>query len=124
VFGFFHQKKKDSILQSGDNSASEILKGSISTNINSVGLLLKSVISSTRSIFQFLFPLQYTYRTIGKSGIDSRRDSVGFFFQVQVSQHHDGGQDHGSGVGRVLVLDIKTNMATSLLYNVSFNNLF
>jgi hypothetical protein len=69
----------------------EFLESAVTTNINGLG-------------------------SVGTNGfIDSRRDSVGMFIQVQVSQHHDRRQEHSSRVGRVLVLDIKSDMATSLL---------
>jgi hypothetical protein len=46
--------------------------------------------------------------------IDGRRDSVGMFIQTQVSQHHNTAEKLGSRVSRVLVLNIKTNVTTSL----------
>jgi len=48
------------------------------------------------------------------SFIYSGRDSVGMFIQVQVSQHHDGREEHGSGVSTVLVLNVKGNVTTTL----------
>lgn len=81
---------REKYLQLSDNGRGELLGCAGTTNINSSGL------TSVDSI------------------IDSRGNSVGMFIQVQVSQHHDGREEHGSGVSTVLVLDIKSNMATTL----------
>lgn len=77
-------------LQFGDDGSGEFLEGAGSTDIDSLG--------STRS----------------DSIVDGRRDLVGMFIQVQVSQHHNTGKQHGSGVSRVLILDIKSNVTTTL----------
>lgn len=39
------------------------------------------------------------------------------FIQVQVSQHHHRGQEHSGRVSTVLVLNVKSNVTTSLNIN-------
>lgn len=45
--------------------------------------------------------------------VDGLRDAVGMVIKTNVSQHHGGGKDQSSGVGLVLALDVKTDVAAS-----------
>jgi hypothetical protein len=55
--------------------------------------------------------------------VNSVGDTVGVLIEVEMSQHHNGGQEHSSGVSGVLVSKIKTDVtATRLEHGVFATN--
>lgn len=98
-------------LQSGDDSRSELLGSAVAAHVNG-SCLNNDVISTCFHVYILLF----TYSVGSDSLINSAGDSVGNLVFVQVSQHHDRGQEHSSGVGGVLVLKVKTHVTASLIW--------
>lgn len=54
---------------------------------------------------------------IGNDGVGGLGDAVSMLIETKVSQQHAAGQKHGSGVGLVLALDVKTDVTATGLEN-------
>lgn len=55
------------------------------------------------------------YSPFTNNVVDSLRDAVRVVIQTEVTEKHRAGEDHGTGVGLVLALDIQTNVTAARL---------
>lgn len=93
----------------------------MTAEVNSLRLLLppmSAVLAFEESIWLVgtstdatYFPDTYSVSLDGL--VDSVRDAVGIFIEVEMSKHHDGREKHGGRVGGILILQIKADVTAT-----------
>jgi len=85
------------------------MSGSLTTHVasSSLSIGLLAIRSFKKEFYKALY-LPFTDHIV-----DSLGDAVGVVIQTEVTEQHGSRQDHGAGVGLVLALDVKTDVAAT-----------